>query len=180
VNDVLPLSVDGLLVAASLAIYVRRRAGLPAGWLPWLGLVLGLVASLGANIAAAEPTVVGRVVAAWPPLAFGLAFELLVLLLRDATAQGDVRGAQIDPPALNEGLRGEDTGPDTLDEPDPGRWWATAPPAGEVAEEPGEDRVTELIAAGAGRRRLARELNITEHQARELLARGRNGSGVAG
>lgn len=37
-------------------------------------------------------------------------------------------------------------------------------------------RVAELIAAGAGRRRLARELGVSEHQARAMLAASRNGA----
>ena len=40
------------------------------------------------------------------------------------------------------------------------------------------DRVDVLLADGAGRRRLARELDITEHQARELIAGRRNGQVV--
>lgn len=40
------------------------------------------------------------------------------------------------------------------------------------------DPVAELIEAGAGRRRLAAELGLTEHQARQLLAERRNGSEV--
>ncbi|MCO7196629.1 hypothetical protein [Pseudonocardia sp. McavD-2-B] len=40
------------------------------------------------------------------------------------------------------------------------------------------DRAEALIADGAGRRRLAKELEITEHQARELLAGRRNGQVV--
>lgn len=44
----------------------------------------------------------------------------------------------------------------------------------------GVDRAAELIAEGAGRRRLARELDVTEHQARELLAVHRNGGGPRG
>jgi hypothetical protein len=35
---------------------------------------------------------------------------------------------------------------------------------------PPEDRATQLITAGAGRRKLAAELGITEHRARALLA----------
>jgi hypothetical protein len=50
---------------------------------------------------------------------------------------------------------------------------------GEVGDGAG-DRVAELIAAGAGRRRLVRELQITEHEARQLLARSRNGNGASG
>ncbi|HMG43928.1 MAG TPA: DUF2637 domain-containing protein [Acidimicrobiales bacterium] len=75
----LPLSVDGLMVAASLCLLVRRNTGKPAR-LAWLGLVLGGVVSVAANIATAEPTIVGRLVAAWPPIAFALAYELLMQL----------------------------------------------------------------------------------------------------
>jgi hypothetical protein len=74
----LPVSVDGLAVAASMTMLVRRRAGLPAGGLAWAALLLGLGASLAANVAAAEPTVVGRLVAAWPPVGLLLSYELLM------------------------------------------------------------------------------------------------------
>jgi hypothetical protein len=74
----LPVSVDGLIVAASMSMLVRRRAGMPAGALAWTSLLAGIGASLAANVAAAEPTMVGRVVAAWPPVALLLAWELLM------------------------------------------------------------------------------------------------------
>ena len=74
----LPISVDGLAVAASMTMLVRRRAGLPAGGLAWAALLLGLGASMAANVAAAQPTVAGRLVAAWPPVALLLAYELLM------------------------------------------------------------------------------------------------------
>ena len=51
----------------------------------------------------------------------------------------------------------------------------TAPPAGDP---PGADRARELIAAGAGRRRLSRELGVSEYEARELLAAHRNGTHI--
>ncbi len=47
------------------------------------------------------------------------------------------------------------------------RRWADAPPA--LAPAGTSDRAAELIAAGAGRRRLSRELDITEYEARRLL-----------
>lgn len=78
----LPLSVDGLVVAASMTLLASRRAGQRPGVLPWLSLVLGVAASLAANVAAAEPTLVGRLVAAWPPVALLLAFELLLRQVR--------------------------------------------------------------------------------------------------
>ena len=74
----LPISVDGLAVAASMTMLVRRRAGQRAGVLPWTALLLGLGASLAANVAAADPTVVGRLVAAWPPVGLLLSYELLL------------------------------------------------------------------------------------------------------
>lgn len=55
---ILPLSVDGLVVAALLA-------GPRGRW--WLAGALA--ASVAANIASADPTVIGRLVAAWPPVA---------------------------------------------------------------------------------------------------------------
>jgi hypothetical protein len=67
-----------LAVAASMTMLVRRRAGQPAGVLCWVALLLGLGASLAANVAAAEPTVVGRLVAAWPPVGLLLSYELLM------------------------------------------------------------------------------------------------------
>jgi uncharacterized protein DUF2637 len=39
------------------------------------------------------------------------------------------------------------------------------------------DPVTELIESGAGRRKLATELGVSEHQARKMLAAARNGDG---
>jgi hypothetical protein len=75
---VLPLSVDGLVVAATMTLLSARRTNRRAGPLPWLALLLGLGASLAANVAAAEPTVVGRLVAAWPPVALALSVEMLL------------------------------------------------------------------------------------------------------
>jgi hypothetical protein len=74
----LPVSVDGLVVAASMSMLVRRRAGLPAGSLAWASLLAGIGASLAANVAAADPTAIGRLVASWPPVALLLAWELLM------------------------------------------------------------------------------------------------------
>jgi hypothetical protein len=74
----LPVSVDGLAVAASMTMLVRRRSGERGGALPWVALLLGLGASVAANVAAAEPTVVGRLVAAWPPVGLLLSYELFL------------------------------------------------------------------------------------------------------
>jgi hypothetical protein len=78
----LPLSVDGLAVAASMTMLVRRRAGERTGALAWTALLLGLGASLAANVAAAQSTAVGRLVAAWPPVGLLLSYELLLQQIR--------------------------------------------------------------------------------------------------
>lgn len=77
-----PLSVDGMIGAASLALLVDSRAGRRGGVLPWTFLLLGIGASLAANVAVAEPTLIGRVIAAWPSLALTGAYEMLMRMIR--------------------------------------------------------------------------------------------------
>ena len=83
-----PLSADGLLVAASMVLFVRRRDGERPGVLPWVGMVLGLAASLGANVVAGMPAVLDWVAAnpwavtGWPPVSLAISFELLISVLR--------------------------------------------------------------------------------------------------
>jgi hypothetical protein len=72
-----PFSVDGLLIGASLVVYVRRRSPLA-----WLAIAVGLSVSLAANLAAAEPTLISRLVSAWPAIALALSYETLLTLFR--------------------------------------------------------------------------------------------------
>jgi hypothetical protein len=51
---VLPLSVDGMMLATSRSILRRRRAGLRVPMLALSGFVLGFVASVAANIVAVD------------------------------------------------------------------------------------------------------------------------------
>ena len=74
---VLPISVDGMMLATGRSILRRRRAGIRAPFLSWFGFTLGFVASVAANVAAAHPTPVGRLIAAWPPVALFIAYETL-------------------------------------------------------------------------------------------------------
>ncbi|MGH3409545.1 MAG: DUF2637 domain-containing protein, partial [Streptosporangiaceae bacterium] len=83
-----PLSVDGMIVAASTTLLAESRSGGRGGVLPWALLVVGSVASLAANVAVAEPTAMGRVIAAWPSFALIGAYELLMRQVRrGATAR---------------------------------------------------------------------------------------------
>lgn len=78
----LPVSIDGAVVAAVSVLLADSRAGRRPRVLTWLLLVLGLAASLVANVASAQPTSTARAVAAWPPLALALGIEVLAGLAR--------------------------------------------------------------------------------------------------
>jgi hypothetical protein len=175
----IPLSVDGMLVAATLAIVDRRRARHRAGFVPWTGLLLGLAASLAANVAAARPEPVAQLVAAWPPIALAVSIETLVIVLRNTAPT----------PVVDEPVVGDVPTPDpvNVDEHGLSRAWASAPPIGpalelEAAAEPSSaptanvDAVARtLIAQGYGKVRLSRELDISQHAARRLIEQHRNG-----
>lgn len=91
-----PLSVDGMIVAASTTLLADSRSGAHGGVLPWLLLVIGSVASLAANVAVAEPSVTGRVIAAWPSFALIGSYEMLMRQVRRA-ADSVVRSAASSP-----------------------------------------------------------------------------------
>jgi hypothetical protein len=92
-----PVSVDGIEVVASLVLLAHRRAGTPAGWLPWAALVAGTAASVAANVAVGASDPVGRLVAGWPAVALLVAIKLLVGLLDAGSGHvarlGDGRGS---------------------------------------------------------------------------------------
>jgi hypothetical protein len=59
--------------------------------LPWALLVASSVASLAANMAVAEPSLIGRVIAAWPSFALIASDELLMRQVRRAAEPGKSR-----------------------------------------------------------------------------------------
>ncbi|WP_319462651.1 DUF2637 domain-containing protein [Micromonospora sp. RTP1Z1] len=74
---VLPISVDGMLIVASTAMVEDKRAARPVRWSARIAFAAGVAASVGANIAAAHPTLGARIVAAWPAVALLLVVEML-------------------------------------------------------------------------------------------------------
>jgi len=81
-----PFSVDGMIVAAPATLLADSRTGRRGGLLPWALLVAGSVASLAANVAVAEPALIGRVIAAWPSFALTASYELLTRQVRRSSA----------------------------------------------------------------------------------------------
>ena len=86
-----PLSVDGMIVGASMTLLSDARNGRKGGLLPWALLIIGSGASLAANVAVADPTMWSRVIHAWPSFALIGAYELLMREFR--TAARNVRTA---------------------------------------------------------------------------------------
>jgi len=73
-----------MIIASSMTLLADSRAAGAGGGLPWALLAAGSAASLAANMAVAEPTTYGRVIAAWPSFALIGAYELLMRQIRHA------------------------------------------------------------------------------------------------
>lgn len=85
-----PFTVDGLIWAASMVILDASRRRQPAPSLAKWSLAVGIVATVGANVAhGTSHGAIGAVVSAWPALALVGSFELLMTLTRSA-ARGDL------------------------------------------------------------------------------------------
>ncbi|MFB9236392.1 DUF2637 domain-containing protein [Plantactinospora siamensis] len=77
VSAVLPLAIDGLILVATLAMLDDKRNGRLPRLSARIALAFGVLATLAANIASAQPTVTARMVAAVPAVSFMLAVEVL-------------------------------------------------------------------------------------------------------
>jgi len=200
-----PISVDGLIIAASLVLLVQRRSGRPGGALPWAGLLLGVAATIAGNVASAEPTSLARLVAAWPPIAFALSYEFLLTLLRpptppaapvpvvavpDPAPAAEQETEVLSPPvatlrvdelpasAVGRVAAGDLLG-DPAGDPPPTVQTARQLVSKPTTDQPTDAQLLERLHAllddqagdrAPGRRVLARELGVTEHRVRRLMA----------
>jgi hypothetical protein len=73
IADLLPVSVDGMMAVATVALGDGRRHRFSA----WLAFWIGVTASVLANVLAAPPSVIARCVSAWPAIAFVLVVEVI-------------------------------------------------------------------------------------------------------
>jgi uncharacterized protein DUF2637 len=83
----IPLTVDGLIYASSMAMLDSARRDVPLPALArWL-LGLGIIATLAANVAhGLGPGIIGAAVAAWPAVALVGSYELLMMIIRGTQA----------------------------------------------------------------------------------------------
>lgn len=173
--------VCGFAVQLAWLLPVVVDAGAAAGSLVWLGghvvararrfaraLALGLLALSVAANALGHGLEAFRLAPAWwvVVIVSAVAPSVLGAVVHLAVLVGRTEPDQVDEPIPYELTRLADEA-GALDEHGLSRQWDDAP----LAVEP--DRAAELIAAGAGRRRLSRELSITEYEARRLIERAR-------
>jgi hypothetical protein len=85
----MPFTVDGLIVAASMLILDSNRRNQPVPPLASWCLGAGILATIGANLAhGLGHGPIGTLVSAWPALALAGSFELLMTLVRSESRAG--------------------------------------------------------------------------------------------
>lgn len=88
ISRLVPLSADGLLISASLSAFVAKWQNRKVHGMTKLSLVVGLSASIAANIASpfvgdltsGHQAVLAAIVGAWPAIALALSFEEILRL----------------------------------------------------------------------------------------------------
>ena len=147
----LPFTVDGLIWAASMVVLDASRRHHPVPPLAKWSLAIGIVATIGANLAhGLNHGPIGALVSAWPALALVGSFELLMLLIR--THQ---RGGSND---SGDATAGRSISPTEQTEP---LVVAAVPPL--------EQMVRTWHAEGRSQRAIARELDINRRKVKQII-----------
>jgi hypothetical protein len=146
-----PFTVDGLILAASMLILDANRRHRPVPPLARWCLGAGILATIGANLAhGLGHGPIGALVSAWPALALAGSFELLMTLIRTES-----RGSTAPPPSVH------------VDQPLPIAG-DDAPPA--LIEAPSvEQTVRAWYDAGHSQRAIARELNLDRRKVKRVI-----------
>lgn len=191
---VLPLSVDGMLIVASAAMVEDKHNGRRVRWSARIAFTAGVAASIAANIAAAQPTVGARIVAAWPAVAMLLVVEMLSRAKPPSPAPDTAL-----PNEGNADSRTDGTASTTLDESlvapaEPASNPAPEPPATVQGEPPADtsssvrrrrrsgptaDVIARMLAEHPDARPadIAREAGVSERHVRRLLTSGTSATG---
>ena len=153
----LPVSVDGMLVVATVVMADDRRHGNRARPIARIAFAAGVAASLAANIAAAHSGVGARLVAAWPAVALLLVVEMLAHppaptagQARPATAdhhQPPVAAATTQPPQLPPHIRRQPATPTAGPYLPPGGAAQAAPRATPASDSARSGRPIEAVPA---------------------------------
>jgi hypothetical protein len=146
-----PFTVDGLILAASMLILDANRRNQPAPPVARWCLGAGIVATVGANLAhGLDHGPIGALVSAWPALALAGCFELLMTLIRAGHRVSAVP-TRVTSPCSSVPITEH-----------------KAPPA--LTQAPGlEQAVREWHNAGQSQRAIARELNIDRRKVKRII-----------
>jgi len=150
----IPFTVDGLILAASMLILDASRRNQPVPPLARWCLAAGISATVGANLAhdlGHGP--IGALVSAWPALALADSFELLMTLIRTGKAVSAEPGSA----AL---VRG------------PGCAISADVPAALPQAPDLEQTIRDWHGAGYSQRAIARELNIDRRKVKRAITSG--------
>lgn len=110
VSYLVPALADLVILGASADLLAASRAGQSRPRLTMAALAVGIVVTLGMNVAAADPHAVPKwLVNGWPALAFTLALESLAGLVRRGQGAPALPGA---PAASDQAAPGEPLTPD--------------------------------------------------------------------
>jgi hypothetical protein len=150
----IPFTVDGLILAASMLILDASRRNQPVPPLARWCLGAGIVATVGANLAhGLGHGPIGALVSAWPALALAGSFELLMTLIRTG------KTAAAEPaPGTVECQRGCAIGAEVP---------AALPQAPDL-----EQTIRDWYRTGHSQRAIARELNIDRRKVKRALTSG--------
>jgi hypothetical protein len=148
-----PFTVDGLILAASMLTLDANRRNRPVPPLARWCLAVGILATIGANLAhGLGHGSIGALVSAWPALALAGSFELLMTLIRTgrrASAAPSTPVFASQPTLITK---------------------HNAPPA--LTEAPDlEQAVRAWHNAGHSQRAIARELNIDRRKVKRIIDR---------
>ena len=145
-----PFTVDGLILAASMLILDANRRNRPVPPLARWCLGAGILATIGANLAhGLGHGPIGALVSAWPALALAGSFELLMTLIRPRRQAS----------ASSTGVRAREP-------PVPDGTTTHHPPTGAPSL---EQTVLAWHNAGHSQRAIARELNIDRRKIKRIL-----------
>jgi hypothetical protein len=140
----LPFTVDGLILAASMLILDANRRHQPVPPLARWCLGAGILATIGASLAhGLGHGPIGALVSAWPALALAGSFELLMTLIR---AKARTRSAPDHPVPVDHAI-----------------------PAALIERPSLEQTVRAWHAAGRSQRAIARELNIDRRKVQRMI-----------
>jgi hypothetical protein len=152
-GHLVPFTVDGLIWAASMVVLDASRRNHRVPRLAKWSLAVGIVATVGANLAhGLNHGPIGALVSAWPALALVGSFELLMLLVR--THQRASSDGSTDAVPNRSVL--------PMDQLEP----SAAPTASSL-----EQTVRSWHAHGRSQRAIARDLNIDRRKVKQIIDR---------